>query len=88
MIYNWTTEKIARDYETIITLEQIQDGYDTYFFNLGVNFKYDNDELETFRFNIDSRTAELTVRSKNKPVEINLDPNDWLLMTQPELVEN
>jgi aminopeptidase N len=88
LIYNWTTEKIARNYETIITLEQIQDGYDTYFFNLGVNFKYDNDELETFRFNIESRIAELTVRSKNKPVEIKLDPNDWLLMTEPELVEN
>ena len=88
LIYNWNTEKIAGDYETIITLEQVQDGYDTYFFNLEVKFKYDNDEIETFRFNIDSKTADLTVRSKNKPVEINLDPNNWLLMTKPELVEN
>jgi aminopeptidase N len=88
LIYNWNTEKIAGDYRTIITLEQVQDGYDTYFFNLEVKFKYDNDEIETFRFNIDSKTADLTVRSKNKPVEINLDPNNWLLMTKPELVEN
>jgi len=88
MIYNWTTEKFANDYETTITIEQIQDGYDSYSFHLGMNFKYDNDELESYKFNIDSRTAELTVRSKNKPVEIILDPNDWLLMTEPELVEN
>ena len=53
-----------------------------------MNFKYDNDELESFNINIDSRTVELTMRSKNKPVEIILDPNDWLLMTEPELVEN
>ena len=88
LIYNWSTQKINNDYETIITLEQVQDGYDEYFFHLGMNFKYDNDELESFKFNIDSRTTELTIRSKNKPVEIIMDPNDWLLMTEPELVEN
>ena len=53
-----------------------------------MNLKYDNDELESFKSNIDSRTTELIIRSKNKPVEIILDPNDWLLMTKPELVEN
>jgi aminopeptidase N len=88
LIYNWTTEKIATDYETMITLEQIQDGYDSYFFHLGMKFKYDNGKSESFNFNIDSKTAELTVRSKNKPVEIILNPNDWLLMTEPELIEN
>jgi aminopeptidase N len=88
LIYNWTTEKIATDYETIITLEQIQDRYDSYFFHLGMKFKYDNGKSESFNFNIDSKTAELTVRSKNKPVEIILNPNDWLLMTEPELIEN
>jgi aminopeptidase N len=88
LIYNWATKKFAIDYETIITFKQIQDGYDSYFFHLGMNIKYDNDELESFKFSIDSKTAELTVRSKNKPVEIILDPNDWLLMTEPELVEN
>jgi aminopeptidase N len=88
LIYNWSTQKINNDYETIITLEQVQDGYDEYIFHLGMNFKYDNDELESFNINIDSRAVELTMRSKNKPVEIILDPNDWLLMTEPELVEN
>jgi aminopeptidase N len=88
LIYNWTSKRIATDYETVIKLEQIQDGYDEYFFNLGVNFKYDNNEFETFRFNIESRTTELVVQSKNKPVEIILDPDNWLLMMEPELVEN
>jgi aminopeptidase N len=88
LVYNWSTQKINNDYETIITLEQAQDGYDEYFFHLGMNLKYDNDELESFKSNIDSRTTELTIRSKNKPVGIILDPNDWLLMAKPELVEN
>ncbi|MGB5847096.1 MAG: M1 family metallopeptidase [Ignavibacteriaceae bacterium] len=88
LIYKWNSKRIANEFETIITLEQVQDGYDSYCFLLGMNFKYANDELESFRYNIDSRTAELTVRSKNKPVEIILDPNDWLLMTESELVEN
>jgi aminopeptidase N len=88
LLYNWTTEKSATDYETIISIEQIQDEYDSYFFHLGMNFRYHNDELESYKFNIDSRTSELTVRSKYKPVEIILDPDDWLLMTEPELLEN
>ena len=50
LIYYWTTKKIATEYETIIAIEQIQDGYDSYFFHLGMNIKYDNSELENLKF--------------------------------------
>ncbi len=86
--YKWNSKRIANEFETIIKLEQIQDGYEEYLFHLGISFKYDNGELETFRFNIDSTNVELSVRSNKKPVEIILDPNDWLLMTANELIEN
>jgi aminopeptidase N len=88
LIYSWTTKRIATEYETIISLEQIQTGYDEYFFDLGVSLKYDINESENFRFNIESKVAELTIRTKEKPVEIILDPDGWLLMKEPELVEN
>ncbi len=88
MNYKWNSKRIANEFEKIITLEQIQDGYEEYFFHLGITFKYDNGELETFRFNIDSKTVELSVRSNKKPVEIILDSNDWLLMTINKLIEN
>lgn len=86
--YKWNSKKIANEFETIITLEQVQDGFDEYFFHLGITFKYNNGELETFRFSIDSKNVKLSVRSNKKPVEIILDPNDWLLMTMNELIEN
>ena len=86
--YNWSSKRIANEFETIITLEQIQDGYEEYFFHLGISFKYDNGELENFRFNIDSKNVVLSVRSNNKPIEIILDPDNWLLMTSNELIEN
>ena len=88
LVYNWTTEKKASGYETIIKLEQIQSGYEEYFFNLGVNLKYDINESDNFRFNIESKIAELNIKTKRKPAEIILDPDDWLLMKEPELVEN
>jgi len=86
--YKWNSERTANEFETIITLEQVQDGFDEYLFHLGITFKYHNGELETFRFNIHSKTIELNVRSNKKPVEIILDPSDWLLMTANELIEN
>ena len=86
--YKWNSERTANEFETIITLEQVQDGFDEYLFHLGITFKYNNGELETFRFNIHSKTIELNVRSNKKPVEIILDPSDWLLMTANELIEN
>jgi aminopeptidase N len=86
--YKWNSKRIENDFETIIRLEQIQDGYEEYLFHLGITFKYDNGELEKFRFNIDSKNVELSVRSNKKPVEIILDSNDWLLMTINKLIEN
>ncbi len=86
--YKWNSKRIANEFETLIMLEQIQDGYEEYFFHLGITFKYDNGEIENFRFNINSKNVELSVRSNKKPVEIILDPNGWLLMTVNELTEN
>ena len=86
--YKWKSKRIENEFETSIMLEQVQDGFDEYLFHLGITFKYNNGELETFRFNINSKSVELNVRSNKKPVDIILDPNDWLLMTANELIEN
>ena len=52
---------------------------------VAIDFKYDNGELENYRFNIDSKNVELSVRTTNKPVEIILDPDDWLLKSAARL---
>jgi len=79
--YNWKSEmKSAGHYNTTIDLFQDQLEYNEYHFPLEIALKFDDGKEEIHRIQVDDKSAEVTLKSNKKPIDIILDPNDWLLM--------
>jgi aminopeptidase N len=86
--FDWTSSKNNNEFETLIDIEQVQSEYDEYDFPLEIGFKYEDRQTEYHRVNINSTSSEFNFKSKQKPVEVTLDPNDWLLMTSERVVDD
>ena len=86
--FDWTSSKKNNEFETLIDIEQVQSEYDEYNFLLEIGFKYEDQQTEYHRVNINSTSAEFNFKSKQKPVKVTLDPNDWLLMTSERIVDD
>ena len=84
LFYNWQTEKTTTGYKVLIELKQVQDKNDDYHFPLEIGIKFGDKEIEYHRFDIDSNSMQITISSENKPVDIVIDPNNWLLLTAEE----
>ncbi len=77
--YDWKAGKIKDFYFININLEQIQKGYESYKFLLDVKVQF-ADESSFFKtFRVDERQKTITFKTKKRPVEVSLDPNNWLL---------
>jgi aminopeptidase N len=79
--YKWDTQKHGNIYSTVLLVEQKQSGYDEYHFPLDVKVEYKNNEQDNFEYQVTSIKSRFKFESKTKPLKINLDPNNWLLMT-------
>jgi aminopeptidase N len=79
--YNSITEQIESGFKTKILFQQTQDQPDFYTFHLEVEFKLSDETTIRDIFLIDSKVSEVEIFTKDKLVEINLDPNGWLLGT-------
>lgn len=76
----WSVKKTGENFITTIKIKQLQKGYDIYKFPLDIKLVSANeDETKTSTVRMDGREVILNLESKNKPIEIILDPNGWLL---------
>ena len=73
--YNWEFDK---NKNIKLKLKQVQDGFENYHFSIDVLINSKSSE-ETEKFYITSRDTVLTIPANLKPVEIELDPESWLL---------
>ncbi len=76
----WSVKKTGENFITTIKIKQLQKGYDIYKFPLDIKLVSANeDETKTSTVRMDGREVILNLESKNKPIDIILDPNGWLL---------
>jgi len=77
--YGWTVESAPEGYKLKIHTEQIQKEYETYFFPLDVKVILNNGKDIYRSIFIDSRIKESEIVLKDKPKDIEPDPDGWLL---------
>ena len=75
-----TNEKSSDDFITTIDLLQTQTEYDEYHFPLEIALKFEDGDKEIHKISVDSKSAHVSFESDKKPIDVILDPNDWLLM--------
>jgi len=77
--YNWDVDEDGDDFYLDFQLEQIQKGYKSYNFPLDIkiNYKDSSNEIKTIRIN--NINVEKRIKLKARPINIELDPNNWLL---------
>ncbi|MEJ2103810.1 MAG: M1 family metallopeptidase [Ignavibacteriaceae bacterium] len=77
--YNKVVVQTDSGYSTQLNLEQAQDEYDEYHFPLQVRLTFQDSSFKNYRFYITNRDTILTISSDKYPVNLELDPDNWLL---------
>ena len=79
--YDWKTEKNQTGkFDVKISLLQYQEGHEVYHFPLEFALKFDDGKEEIRKTLIISKVSNIKFVCDEKPADIILDPNDWLLM--------
>lgn len=79
LAYDWNYNQ--SESKLVINFEQTQKGYENYCFPLDVMFKYEGGNSEIKQIYIKNKNSRFYFDLKQKPEEIILDPNKWLLST-------
>ncbi len=77
--YNWESGKKNNSYEVLLTINQTQKGYDNYEFPVDVKILFKDQTAAYKTFNVDKRQKKILFEVTKEPLEITLDPNNWLL---------
>ncbi|MGE5364677.1 MAG: M1 family metallopeptidase [Bacteroidota bacterium] len=79
--YKWTAVKNSGGYSVSISVEQVQDGYDTYIFPMEIQVVMPNSNENFSKIvYIDRRKKNIEFTTGKLPMEIILDPENKLLM--------
>jgi len=79
--YSWIVKnKSSGKFGVNINLHQVQREYDEYHFPLEIALKFKNGKTEVHKIEVNNKSMEVSFNSSDKPVDVILDPNDWLLM--------
>lgn len=78
--YSYRVEKSDGKFKTIISIKQLQNGYDIYKFPVDIKFVFDNSE-QIEKFNIKQKEEEFIIFTESEPREVIFDPDKWLLAT-------
>jgi len=81
LAYDWNAEASGSEFDLVLNLEQLQNGYDIYKFPVELKIVYDEKQNELKTIRIEKRNHRFTFSLKQKPTEIIFDPNKWLLAT-------
>lgn len=77
--YNWDVDEDGDDIYLDFQLEQIQKGYKSYNFPLDIKINYEDSSNEIKTIRINNINVEKRIKLKARPINIELDPNNWLL---------
>jgi len=77
--YKREISKDGNSYNIRLKLDQIQDGYELYQFPVDVKIQFSDRTAEYKTFLINSRQKTIEIKTDKEPVEIMLDPDNWLL---------
>ncbi len=77
--YEISFQKEDKFINTVLEIEQVQDGYMYYEFPLELLFQFANEDSESHIVHINSQSTEFSINLKSQPLSIVLDPNGWLL---------
>jgi aminopeptidase N len=77
--YDWSVQRTSGGFNIKITTLQTQKGYDTYNFPLEFKFNIDSSTSVLKTFFIDKRQKDFEITLKDMPLDIELDPSNWLL---------
>jgi aminopeptidase N len=77
--YDWSVKRTSGGFNIKITTLQTQKGYDTYNFPLEFKFNIDSTTSVLKTFFIDKRQKDFEITLKDMPLDIELDPSNWLL---------
>lgn len=84
--YEYQVEQDNNRFKTKITLKQLQNGYDIYKFPVDIKINYETGS-EIKNYYITKREESFIFESTNRPKEIFLDPDKWLLANY-ELIQS
>jgi aminopeptidase N len=78
--YKWIIKKQSDEkYLIILDLAQKQERYPSFQFRLEVMLEYDNDRSYSKIFEVDQKERTIEIEVDERPNQIILDPNNWLL---------
>jgi len=66
-------------YLTKLNLQQVQEDYDDYNFPLQIKMTFTDSTFQNYRFYITNKDTTLEISSDKYPIDIELDPDKWLL---------
>ena len=77
---DWNSVQSGKNFNSRISIKQLQKGYDIYKFPIDIKLIYDRqDDYTISTVYVTSKDTVINVKSKKKPSKIILDPDKWLL---------
>ena len=76
--YSWNMEKAGNIYFVTLNVNQTQTGYSAYNFPLDLKILYSDKTTGLKTFIIDKRQNTIKLELSKEPVELTLDPDNWL----------
>jgi aminopeptidase N len=77
--YKWKTDNTGGIYSANIYFEQTQVGYEEYKFPIDLEFLLKDGQTVRRTYLIDSRSQEVEAEFNSMPIELTIDPDNWLL---------
>lgn len=76
--YSWKPNKSSNSYNVTLNVDQTQTEYDTYNFPLDMKILFNDHTTEYRTIRINKRQNILNLEFSKEPLEITLDPDNWL----------
>ena len=82
--YSWKAAKQKNNYQFELNLKQTQSGYERYEFPLEVKIIFADKTSLNKTFRIKDRQTKIDFKVDKKPVDLQMDPDEWLLANYKE----
>ena len=80
-VYSWNADEEGNDYKLEINLNQLQNGFDDYKFNLEAEVKLEDNSIQFIKFEVNKREQTTEFKFQKKPIAVIFDPHNWILGT-------
>ena len=77
--YNWKTEQKENSIQVDLSINQTQSEYQVYHFPIDIKIRLKDQSIIYKTFEVNSRQKNVEFELQKEPLQITLDPNNWLL---------